>query len=224
MALRSLSSISTLSRFSRIAISKSVIPYPKNANVLSYRYFTTDDKNDDDDPFGMNFEPGENNLGSKLPPIFLRDSMTGKLTGETVSGITPAELKILTMDENDKEMLLSEKLKAQLLKDDDVSKTLKLAENIAIEELSLNVIGRNPVTQTVKDDQVSFSDQSGLSKPLLQEEYKSFSHYFRKQHQTEIPTSNIPISEIDSSLFDPDNPDLDLKWMSSSSQNWMDWN
>jgi small subunit ribosomal protein S18 len=221
MALRSLSSISTLSRFSKLAISKPIFPNSKYAASLSYRYFTNGGK-DEDDPFGLNFEPGENNLGTKLPPNYVRDKTTGKFTGEIVSEISPDALRLLTMDEDGKEMLLSERLKSQLKNGDDMSNTLKSAESIAIEEMSLHVIGRLPSVQALKDDQTSFSDDSGLSKPLTHEEYKSFSHYFKKQHGTAIPASNIPISGFDSSSYDPDNPDLDLKWMSSAAQNEMD--
>lgn len=191
--------------------------------LQSFRCFTTDGK-DGEDPFGLKLDEKD------LPPNYVRDKATGKFTGEVVQEVSPEEERLLKMDDAGKERMLLDRLTAKWSDDEDGDDAFQLAQQIAEEEMALNTLGRSPKTQDMvglRDDgeEEAFHDDTGFSQPLTPEEFKSFARYMKKEHDTHISDSDIPVmnpKKKPDALFYEDNPDLDLRWMSTASQREMD--
>ena len=216
MASRRLLSPGLITRLSKLTVSnrKGVVP----SLASPCRFFTTNDK-DGDDPFGLNFEAGDNNLGKDLPPNYVRDKATGKLTGEIAEELSYHDERLLKMDDASKDRLLVERLIQKYEDDEECEAFMEAGEKIAEEEMALNTLGRRPSIQYMQDED---SDPSGFSKPLSSSEFKAFARYMVKEHEGFISKTDIPVMNEDSRSFEFDNPDLDLKWMSSAARREMD--
>jgi len=221
MASRRLLSSHLVSRLSKLSVSNTGTASLQS----SYRFFTTNDK-DGDDPFGLKFDSGDDNLGKDLPPNYVRDKATGKFTGEVVQELSPQDERLLKMDDGAKERLLVDRLVQRWNADDDGSATFQVADEISEEEMALNTLGRSPVVQGIRgqsdDGEELYHDDTGFSQPLSSEEFKSFSRYMKKEHGAGISTADIPMMNTTSKPEDPANPDLDLQWMSTAAQREMD--
>jgi len=214
--------LSQISR--RVAASSN---FSKNTNIVSInRLFTTKDDDDKkkDDPFGVNYDDGEDNLGKELPPKYVRDRATGKLTGEIAQELTREEEQLLTMDEYEKDRVLMERLTEEWDHDKDGKLSDALAERIAEEEMALNTIGRSPSVQSARgildSGDEAFFDETGFSQPLTPDEFDSFSTFMEKEYDSKLSKSDdaIPTLNTGSDYHNDENPDLDLNWMSAGAR------
>ena len=99
----------------------SIAPYPRRW-LSSGKDGDDDDSNKNDpsdDPFGVNFDDGSDKLGPDTPPLYKRDSVTGKFTGEQEVELTAQERQLLQMDPVQEEEYLVQKLAAELDLDDE---------------------------------------------------------------------------------------------------------
>lgn len=107
------------------------------------------DKDGRDDPFGIKFEDGDDQLGPRLPPKYKRDAATGKLTGDVEAELTAEEREILRMDPLERDKLVLQRL----VKSWEEEKTDKatgdpqamadFARRVRLAKMSLNVLGRS---------------------------------------------------------------------------------
>lgn len=222
MASRKLVSSSLASRLSRLSVNTT--KHHATSVSQSFRFFTTDDK-DEEDPFGLKFSEGKD-----LPPNYVRDKATGKFTGEVLREVSPEEERLLKLNDAGKERLLVERLTEKWNDDENGESAIELAKQIADEDMALNTLGRSPKIQEMRglrDDgeEEAYHDDTGFSQPLTPEEFKSFARYMKKEHDAHVSRSDIPVmnptSKSDALVYD-DNPDLDLRWMSTASQREMD--
>jgi ribosomal protein S18 len=191
----------------------------------------------DDDPFGVDFEDGEDHgkLGPSIPPRYKRDSMTGKFTGEKETELTDREKKLLKMDTVEEQEYLLEKLMYDWdVSDDDEGrgnvKLSKLAQRVREDNAALNVLGRSVEAQSTKgkleDGEDAYADPSGFSKPLSPSEFEVFKKYMSDEHKVDIDEDDIPVESVskeDSALHGyADDEYLNAKWMSSSAVRFMD--
>jgi ribosomal protein S18 len=188
---------------------------------VSHRFFTTNDK-DGDDPFGLNYDPGNYNLGKDLPPNYVRDKATGKFTGEIVNELSPHDDKLLKLDDASKEHLLVEKLAQKWKKGEVDAKAVEAGEIVQAEEMALNTLGRKPSVQFMRDKDDYDDDQNqGFSKRLTPSEFVDFHQYMEKTHNMPISVDDIPVMDMRSSPTNEENPDLDLQWISTAAQREM---
>lgn len=214
MTSRRLLSPGLMSRLSKLSVSNSRASVPSTAS--SHRFFTTNDK-DGDDPFGLNFEAGDYNLGKNLPPNYVRDRATGKLTGEISEELSPHDERLLKMDDASKDRLLVERLVKKYEDDDECEAIMEAGEKITEEEMALHTLGRIPSVQFMQDE-----DSDGFSKPLSSNEFRAFARYMVKEHEGFVTKKDIPVMDENTRSYEIDNPDLDLKWMSSAARREMD--
>mmetsp|Transcript_8148 Transcript_8148/g.12490 ORF Transcript_8148/g.12490 Transcript_8148/m.12490 type:complete len:363 (+) Transcript_8148:131-1219(+) len=233
MSSRRLLSSGLFSQVSRRVVASSNLPV-STQSVFITRSFTSKDGDDENekknyDPFGVNYDDGNDQLGKDLPPNYVRDKATGKLTGEVVQELTPEEEKLMNMDEFEKEAVVMDRLHEEWEKEDQDGKLSdELAERIAEEEMALNTIGRSPSVQSVRGVRESgedaFTDETGFSQPLTPGEFDSFSEFMKKEFDSKLSISDGAIPTLDTGLdyHEDDNPDLDLAWMSAASRRKMD--
>lgn len=200
--------LSTLSLSSRTRAVQSL--------TASHRFFTTSDK-DGDDPFGLNYDPGNYNLGKDLPPNYIRDKATGKFTGEIVNELSPHDDKLLKMDDASKEHLLVEKLTQKWKKGEVSAAAVQAGEIIEAEEMALNTFGRRPSVQFIRDE----DEEEGFSKRLTPNEFEDFDQYMMTTHKMPISIEDIPVMDMRSNPNNEENPDLDLQWISTAAQREM---
>jgi len=197
---------------------------------------SNDDRNNSDkfddkttsDPFGVKYDDGETNLGpeSELPPQYVRDPVTGKLTGEIKGELSEEEKKILSMGEDEKQALMLERVMETWKKDQNEegkTKEDEIARLIRREKMRLNTVGRKvsdlPKPKAIdnsflEDDD---SDTTAESAPLSTSEFDSFQAFLDKHHKTSITNDDIlttesSISPATTRGFDPDQ---DLSWIHS---------
>lgn len=225
MSSRKLLSPRLISRISRRVVASSSLSI--NTHILSInRSFTTkdDDNKKKDDPFGVNYDDGEDNLGKELPPKYVRDRATGKLTGEIAQELTSEEEHLMTMDDYEKDRVLMERLTKEWENDEDGKLSDALAERIAEEEMALNTLGRSPAVQSARgireSGEEAFFDESGFSQPLTPDEFDSFSKFMEKEYDSKLSKSDdaIPTLNTGTDYHTDENPDLDLAWMSAAAR------
>ena len=179
-----------------------------------------------DDPFGVSYEDGETNLGpdSELPPQYIRDPVSGKLTGETQMELSQEEKDIINMSDDEKEKLVLNRFLETWQKDDD--KEDETARLIRREKIGLNVLGRKASDiaksqgKTNQSDDLSSIDDEDSSAPLSSDEFKSLRAFLEKNYKTKITTDDISV--VDSSGTTISNrgydPDQDLAWVKEASK------
>lgn len=223
------SSSALLSRLSSLMISSS----PRSTATRGVRCFSgkgTD--NNGDDPFGVNYDDGNEQLGPTLPPKYIRDSATGKLTGKVEAELTEEERSLLKMDDLEREKALMERLVEQWSNSTDDTGDSKLqsefASRIREEEMALNTLGRSAEAQSLKgineEGGEEYTDESGFSNPLSPAEFRTFQKYMKNEHKVDVTEGDIPVISTGDDFpgankaSSADNPDLDLSWMSAAAQ------
>lgn len=202
------------------------------------------------DPFGVNFQDsnmsseGSVNIGPKdsLPPRYIRDPATSKFTERVEKELSDDVTKILNMSSLTKERRLNETFhKALETKEgEDATSTLlnenlsHVAHRIRNEEAATNTLGRRVA------DVIESGSTNSSSAPLSNRELASMKEFMEKStadSEGTVPQSTqdlleevedlIPIasqiSDKPSAEYevDPDNPDMDLTWMTPSAQRTM---
>lgn len=190
-----------------------------------------DTSDDEEDPFGLNFEDSPDsatggNIGSDLPPSYVRDPTTGKFTGQVEAEMTRADEVLLNLNQSEKERTLADRFVSSWNdseKDETGTSARKgeVASRIRDEEMALNVLGRKP-SSTIglgEDD----PDAGKFTKPLSKSEFAAFREYMKREHDIkEVTPDDIPVQRTSTqagevsreSLGDKSDPDLDLTWLS----------
>ena len=195
------------------------------------RYFASGE----DDPFGVNYKDGEGNIGpsEELPPKFVRDMTTGKLTDVVEQTLTDKQLKFLEMDEIDSQKKMLDDLVGSWVQSEkdqtgDSVKQAEFAKRVRDEKMALNVFGRSPEATSLKGKLENGDDalKDDLSSDLSPKEFKSLQKFMSRENNYElrdrdddVPVTSSPYRE--STYQNPD-PDLDLRWSTSGSQREME--
>jgi ribosomal protein S18 len=225
------------------AVQKTLIPQQVAVplRLLSSSSGGGDDKSDkdankpDDDPFGVHYDDGEENLGqpSDLPPKYIRDRATGKFTGRVEEELTERQLRLLKGDSLDVEKVVREEWEEQwnaaVDEAGDSALHAEAAKRIREEEMALNTLGRSPRTQSVegidKDGNKTYQDETGFSKPLSPAEFRTFQKFMKDEHNIDVRQGDIPVEftregvpgeEDEGSVSD--NPDLDMAWLTAAAR------
>ena len=232
MACRRALSPRVLSQLSSLRVSSH--SHVASQSVGTIRYFSDKKGGDRDDPFGVNYENGEGKLGPKedLPPRYVRDSATGKFTGEVEQDLTDEERRMLKMDDMDRHRVITERLVKQwnkaLDETGDSEHQMAVARHIREEDMALNTLGRSVDAQSIKgindDGEDIYEDETGFSKPLSPNEFKSFQRFMRKEHKLEVDKDDIPVQwarDATPNFTNADNEDLDMQWLTVAAQRLM---
>lgn len=201
-------------------------------------------KSDGEDPFGVDFQDGTDNLGAKAPPSFRRDQTTGKFTGEIESEITDDERKLLSLTHADRDKTLADRFvrswnESEKDESGGTSRQAEVAASIRTEEMALNVLGRRAADVVNSSIDASGSgsvsgdgeyiDAAGFSAPLSREEFQTFSKYMEKEHGiSDLSEDDIPVSrnssgaDATSTGGSSSDPDLDLTWLTAAARAEMD--
>uniref|UniRef100_A0A7S4KA27 Ribosomal protein S18 n=1 Tax=Odontella aurita TaxID=265563 RepID=A0A7S4KA27_9STRA len=197
-----------------------------------------DDAGAEDDPFGLNFKDSPDsetggNLGSELPPSYVRDPTTGKFTGQVEAEMTREDEMLLNLTPSEKERALADRFVSSWndAEKDETGTSARqgeVASRIRDEEMALNVLGRKP-SSTIglgEDD----PEAGKFSKPLSQSEFSAFQEYAKREHGAKgLTTDDIPVQRTATqagdvsreSLGDKSDPDLDLTWLSAEARSEM---
>jgi ribosomal protein S18 len=213
---------------------------PASLQQLSCIKFFSDKKGDkprDDDPFGVNFEDGDETgkLGPEIPPKYKRDTMTGKFTGEEEADLSDREKQLLNMDPvEEQDYLLQKILNEWNISTDDeegsAHKLARLAKRVRGDNMGLNALGRSVASLSLKgkleEGEDSYADETGFSKPLSPSEFRIFQKHMEDEYKTEIDEDDVPVESVDSddSILTgyAENEDLNNKWLSSRAIRFMD--
>ena len=222
LALKGLVTPSILLRLSRLSVSKG-------------RYQIRCFASGEDDPFGVNYKDGEGNIGpsEELPPKFVRDMTTGKLTDVVEQTLTDKQLKLLEMDEIESQKKLLDDLVGNWVQSEkdqigDSVKQAEFAKRVRDEKMALNVFGRAPEATSLQGKLENGDNalKDDLSSDLSPKEFKSLqkfmsreNNYELRERDSDVPVTSSPYRE--STYQNPD-PDLDLKWSTSGSQREME--
>lgn len=192
--------------------------------------------NNNDDPFGVNFQDGEDHgkLGPKedLPPRYVRDSATGKFTGQVDQELTEEEQRMLKMDDMDRHQIITKRLVKQWNKSVDETGDSEhesdVAARIREEDMALNTLGRSVDAQSTKgimdDGDEAYDDDTGFSKPLSPNEFNSFRRFMKKEQGVKVDVDDIPVQQTrdqSPNFTHADNPDLDMQWLTVAAQRAM---
>jgi ribosomal protein S18 len=219
LASRRLWAPSALLRLSALSIS--------NKQICPVRCFS----GKDDDPFGVNYNDGEGNIGPSddLPPKFVRDTATGKLTGVVEQTLSEKQRKLLEMDDMDSQKKMLDDLveawvHSEKDKIGDPVKQAEFASRVREERMALNVFGRSPEATSLqgKLDNGDDAFDSDLSSDLSPREFNSLQKYMAREKGYELQRGHddVPITVSpyrETGYANPD-PDLDLKWLTSGAQ------
>lgn len=193
------------------------------------------------DPFGVNFRDTMDNIGpnDSLPPNYVRDAATGKLTGEIQAEISEAERKLVNLSPFGKENLLRDRFE-ESLKGGEGEEGDHLPDQISLrireEKESFNTIGRKVSdVKRVLSDTENKDDSNSTAAPLSQNELSSLYRFINHttdpsgesehgnfENFVEDSSHLVPVVSNISSRKEPmekpseGNPDLDLQWMSIS--------
>lgn len=179
------------------------------------------EETNDADPFGIFLDDGKEGLGSSatLPPLYKRDSVTGKMTGKIQSELSYEDKRIINADPIEKRRFLQRRMEkhAQASTEESLD---TLGRRIRVADMGLNVLGRSPVAQS----QRKRSDPStSLSQPLTPSEYSSFKSFMGKAHKTTLQDDDI--SKVGRGPmdvpFNPDQENLALKWLTARAKRQM---
>ncbi len=231
-----------LQRLSRLQLS-SIAPHHRSLALQQPRTFAvrylSDGKsggNNNDDPFGVNYQDGEDygKVGPKedLPPRYVRDSATGKFTGQVEQDLTEEQQRMLKMDDMDRHQIITERLVEHWNKSVDETGDSEhqsdVAARIREEDMALNTLGRSVDAQSTKgimdDGEEAYDDDTGFSKPLSPNEFKSFRRFMKKEQGVEVDQDDIPVQQTrdqSPNFTNADNPDLDMQWLTVAAQRAM---
>jgi ribosomal protein S18 len=236
----------TLKPVSSAALLESTAPCApwRSSPYSSIRFFSLDDgkggdhSKNEDDPFGMHFEDGVGGLGPTLPPLYQRDTTTGRFTGEIVPELSDAQKRILAADPVEKDAMLLDSVEKHWKKagQDEAGQPAelnRLGARIRQSDMATNVLGRSVKAQAAAEELDDGSelgrDESGFSQHLTKEEFRTFSEYMKKKHKVDVSEEDIPVQENKSARTkkaateeDPENLDLSLKWLTARAQRQTD--
>lgn len=167
-----------------------------------------DKDNNNEDPFGVNFQDKSNtnnsngNIGPKesLPPNYIRDSATGKFTGEIVVEASQEDKKMLNLGPIAQENLLKKRIEEYISRDDILDKKngssdggsysmANVARRIREEDVAFNTLGRKVTDlqlalehnrKTAATSSTSNSSSTNAAAPLSADELASL-HKFMEQ-------------------------------------------
>mmetsp|Transcript_22727 Transcript_22727/g.26333 ORF Transcript_22727/g.26333 Transcript_22727/m.26333 type:complete len:413 (+) Transcript_22727:125-1363(+) len=192
---------------------------------------------DNEDPFGVNYEDSDSNIGPKdgLPPNYVRDSTTGKFTGKIQQELSPEEAHLLKLSPIGKGRRLTKRFEEALEKE----KLLHASKRIREQDVAMNALGRD--VSEVSEVFVSEKTEEKFTAPLSESEFQSLGKFMQKnavgateekivdgllrkaKEEDLIPIARKSSAKHPSSMStkDEDNPDLDLEWMKASAQRSM---
>ena len=160
-----------------------------------------DNSNHNEDPFGVNFQDttstnnSNGNIGPKesLPPNYIRDSATGKFTGEIVIEASQEDKKMLNLGPIAQENLLKKRIEDYISRDDILDKKnsdgsysmANVARRIREEDVAFNTLGRKVTDLELALEHATASANSSnantnAAAPLSAEELASL-HKFMEQ-------------------------------------------
>lgn len=160
-----------------------------------------DNSNHNEDPFGVNFQDttstnnSNGNIGPKesLPPNYIRDSATGKFTGEIVIEASQEDKKMLNLGPIAQENLLKKRIEDYISRDDILDKKnsdgsysmANVARRIREEDVAFNTLGRKVTDLELALEHATASANSSSANtnaaaPLSAEELASL-HKFMEQ-------------------------------------------
>jgi len=232
MATRQVLSPAVLARLSSSSLQSSIPPLFRFLSSSSGGGGEESSGDDKGDPFGVHFEDGEEKLGPELPPKYVRDVATGKVTEQIVKELTDEEQHLLSLDDIEQDRLVVERLMKEWRGEKDaVGDSVRqgiVADRIREEETALNTFGRSgdaiAPRESEEDDGEAYHDERGYSQPLSPEEFESLSRFLKQEHNVQIDESDVPLAQPRAAegTTSADNPDLDLRWLTSAAQREMD--
>lgn len=204
---------------------------PRAAVVLSPRPFSSNKppgSDHEDDFFGNAFDDGPDKLGPTLPPNYVRDATTGRLTGEVQSELTAAQQALLRADPLQQEEHLAARVQQEWSKDADADSDNKppllhqLGQRIRKAQGDLNVVGRSPAATTAAAQSTDTPTDSATQR-LTAAEMQEFRAYMRKHHKVELQDDDMPVADTAASTsMDADSLDWALRWRTQQAQRQMD--
>ncbi len=201
--------------------------YP--VHLSGVRFQSGGDKKDD--PFGLEYKDSKNisdgNIGDderNHPPLYTRDVVTGKFTGEIEAELKDEDRELLHLSQVEKERALTSRFVSSVLASEDNNAPNKqlshAAQRIREESMALNVLGRK--VSDIKESSKEKGDDDSFSAPLSPDEIKSLKSFLEKEHGDEearnmLETENLiarqSTKNSQDGTTDTQNPDLDLTWM-----------
>jgi ribosomal protein S18 len=203
-----------------------------------------------DDPFGINYDDGKGGLGPNLPPLYQRDSTTGRFTGEIVAELSEKDKQVLAADQLEQDAMLLDRIEAHWTKKSDTgdissgsrssttggipTELVRLGARIRLSDMATNVLGRSPKAQAtaelLDDGSELGRDSTAFSQHLTRGEFKTFTEYMQQKYHIEVSPDDIPVQEAPSPKSrqatamgdDPEHADWSLKWLSARAQRQMD--
>jgi ribosomal protein S18 len=154
----------------------------------------------DDDPFGLEYEPGQHNLGP-LPTKYKRDAVTNIFTGEIEKDLTESQRRLLKEDptilENRLVDLSWENWKKNDTNEQMIEKYNKLGRSVRETEMSLNVLGRTVQAQSnvenLEDGSKFGIDEDGFSQHLTSKEFSNFASYMNSEFANKVTKEDLPV-------------------------------
>ena len=205
--------------------------YP--AHLSGVRFQSGGDKKDD--PFGLEYKDSKNisdgNIGDdekNHPPLYTRDVVTGKFTGEIEAELKDEDRELLHLSQVEKERALTSRFVSNVLASEDDNGSNKqlshAAQRIREESMVLNVLGRK--VSDIKEVSKEQDDDDGVSAPLSSDEIKSLKSFLEKEHGKEEARNMLEAENLlarqstknNQDDSDDQNPDLDLTWMTPEAQ------
>lgn len=190
--------------------------------------------NDDTDFFGGNFQDG-NEIGKigpmdSLPPEYVRDATTGRMTGQVRTELSSLEKELLSADSVQQQDLLADRLQEHWSKTAGEENLLSsLGGRIRQAQKDLNILGRSPAAQAkaAAAAEMEEDDTEAYSQRLAPEEMEAFKAYMKKHHKMELSNDDMPVmdtSNIDGPRVDPSHGDSDwaIQWRTEQAQRQMD--
>lgn len=184
-----------------------------------------DESSGEEDPFGLGLDDASQRYGQTLPPLYKRDTTTGRMTGEILTEITAEEKAILQADDAQRDALLEERLARHYQKysgreDDDP--LMALGRRVREQDMGLNVLGRTVKSQAAQDkeDKLGRDAQSGFSQHLTAYEFDQFRDFLRQTQgmdEKSITEDDIPVLQENQSRHSasPEERELTQKWFAA---------
>lgn len=189
-----------------------------------------DNDEDDGDFFGKHYDDGPDKLGPTLPPNYVRDATTGRLTGQVQSELTPEQEKVLKADPLQQDALLAERVERHWSSQDDSTALLsQLGQRVRQAQRDLNILGRSPEAQAATSAAPEPEDErEALTQRLTPQEMKEFKAYMKKHHNVDLQDDDMPVMDAATSNFSSSSssPMMDtdwaIQWRSEQAQRQMD--
>lgn len=244
LSMLSLTQTCSLKPALNVLLDNKTTTMPRIRSSLRFFSSSNDDKGrgkstKNEDPFGIHFEDGQGGLGPTLPPLYQRDTTTGRFTGEIVAELSDTDKRLLSADALEQDAMLLDSMEMHWKKSgtDKAGQPVeldRLGARIRHSDMATNVLGRSVKAQAAAEELDDGSelgrDESGFSQHLTKEEFRTFSEYMKKKHKVDVSEEDIPVQENKSARTrkaasvgdDPENIALSLKWLNARAQRQMD--